>query len=385
MGKRTIMHVDMDAFFAAVEQRDNEAYRNKPVIVGGLSERGVVSTCSYEARKFGVHSAMPIVQARRLCPQGIFLRGDIKKYSAVSSEIFAVFENFSPLIEPLSIDEAFLDLTGMDKIAGDFKSYAQKLKAAVKKETGLVASVGIAPNKFLAKLASDLEKPDGLTIIEEGDIERILSPLSVGKIWGVGKKTENALINAGYKKIGDIRNSSAEKLVPLVGERLAQKLFELANGIDEREVVSEHEVKSIGREMTFEKDIREREEIFRKLLYLSGEVGYRLRKSGKGALTVSLKVRTANFSTFTRQRTFDTPLFFDEDIYRTACELYKELNPFSPVRLLGVTAANLTETSELSLFEDNTKKEKLYGAVDELKKRFGKGIITKAQLIEKDE
>ena len=242
MAERLILHVDMDCFFAAVEQRDNPELRGKPVIVGGLSARGVVSTASYEARKYGVHSAMPMALAKRKCPQGIFMAGNYHQYKAVSAQIFAILAKFSPLIEPLSIDEGFLDITGMEQfIQGKPREYGMKLKKTILAETGLVASVGIAPNKFLAKLASDLEKPDGLVIIRQEDIQRILWPLPISRIWGVGKKTEERLAAFGYRCIGDIAKARTDVLQKQVGERLARHLVELANGRDDRPVEPERE------------------------------------------------------------------------------------------------------------------------------------------------
>ena len=234
--KRLVMHVDMDAFFASIEQRDHEEYRGKPLIVGGLSGRGVVSTCSYEARRFGVHSAMPIVRAKRLCPQGIFIEGDYAHYRAVSQEIFAIFARYAPVVEPLSIDEAFLDITGMELLMESPRAYAEKLKAEIREKTGLVASVGIAPNKFLAKLASDLEKPDGLVIITEEGKQAVLDPLPVGRIWGVGEKTAARLRAMGIRTIGQLRRTPREKLVRSLGAHMADHLLALASGIDARPV-----------------------------------------------------------------------------------------------------------------------------------------------------
>ena len=233
--ERLVMHVDMDAFFASIEQRDHEEYRGKPLIVGGLSGRGVVSTCSYEARRFGVHSAMPIVRARRLCPQGIFVEGDYAHYKAVSQEIFAIFARYAPVVEPLSIDEAFLDLTGMELLMESPRAYAEKLKAEIREKTGLIASVGIAPNKFLAKLASDLEKPDGLVIITEQTKQAVLDPLPVSRIWGVGKKTAARLEDLRIRTIGQLRRTPRERLARDLGAHMADHLLALASGIDTRQ------------------------------------------------------------------------------------------------------------------------------------------------------
>ncbi len=215
--KQLVMHVDMDAFFASVEQLDHEEYRGKPLIIGGLAGRGVVSTCSYEARKFGVHSAMPMGRAQQLCPQGIFIEGNYPRYAEVSQQIFTIFTRYSPVIEPLSIDEAFLDLTGMEKIMETPLDYARKLKAEIREKTGIVASVGIAPNKFLAKLASDLDKPDGLVLISEDKIRQVLDPLPVGRIWGVGRRMNEQLENLGIQTIGQLYRADAHRLQQYVG------------------------------------------------------------------------------------------------------------------------------------------------------------------------
>ena len=376
---RWILHMDMDAFFAAVEQRDHEEYRGKPVIVGGLSARGVVSTASYEARKFGVHSAMPMAIARRKCPNGIFLTGDYRKYGKVSDQIFRILDRFSPLVEPLSIDEGFLDLTGMEQLMESPEDYGRKLKAAIRKETGLIASVGIAPNKFLAKLASDLQKPDGLVIIRREDIPKILWPLPISKIWGVGKKTAARLSLYGYRSIGDLAKVERDILQRQVGTRLADHLIELSNGRDNRPVEPFHEAQSIGKETTFEEDLHSREEIEQNLLSLAAQVGWRLRREGKQARTIQIKIRLGDFSTYTRQKTLPESIQYDEDIYHEALQLFRSFpRPRnSGIRLLGISGSGFDTPSETSLFtlEQNQKKEKLYSALDRLKSKFGEGII----------
>ena len=377
---RCILHIDMDAFFASVEQRDHEEYRGKPVIVGGLSGRGVVSTASYEARKFGVHSAMPMAIAKRKCPQGIFVEGNYPQYARVSDQIFGILDRFSPVVEPLSIDEGFLDLTGMERLMRSPEDYGRRLKAAIRQETGLVASVGIAPNKFLAKLASDLEKPDGLTVIRMEDVPKILWPLPVSRIWGVGKKTEERLSLYGYRRIGDLAKAKAETLRKQVGDRLAVHLMELANGRDNRPVEPVHEAQSIGKETTFEEDIHSREEAQRHLLALSSQVGWRLRREGKRAHTIQIKIRLGDFSTYTRQKTLKEGLCYDEDIYRAALELFGAfpLPHGTGIRLLGVSGSGFDAPSELSLFgvEQDQRKERLYQAIDGLKGRFGEKIVS---------
>ena len=380
--ERIILHIDMDAFFASVEQRDHEEYRGKPVIIGGLGPRGVVSTASYEARKFGVHSAMPMVTAHRRCPDAIFLPGDHAKYSAVSRQIFSVLARFSPVIEQLSIDEGFLDLTGMERLMDSPHDYGEAIKRAVREETGLTASVGVAPNKFLAKLASDMEKPDGLVVIRPEDAERVLAPLPVSRIFGVGKKTEALLSALGFKTIGQLAAADRSRLARALGDRMAAQLIALAHGLDDRPVEPTRAAQSIGREETFDEDIHSREEAERVLLSLSEEVGWRLRREGLSARTVTLKLRFAPFDTYTRQQTFPDPVSFDEDIFSAARALFRAfpVPPGAGIRLLGVSVGGLTEEGELSLFDDHEKKEKLYNAIDKIKGKFGEAILTRASL-----
>ena len=380
--ERIVLHIDMDAFFASVEQRDHEEYRGKPVIVGGLGPRGVVSTASYEARKFGVHSAQAMAIARRLCPNAIFLHPDHARYSDVSRQIFSILSRFSPVIEQLSIDEGFLDLTGMERLMENPRVYGEEIKRAVREETGLTASVGIAPNKFLAKLASDLEKPDGLVVIRPEDAEKVLAPLPVNRIFGVGKKTEARLAALGFRSIGQLAAADRGKLVQALGNRMASQLFALAHGLDDRPVEPRRAAQSIGREETFDEDIRSREEAERVLLALSEEVGWRLRRKGLFARTITLKVRLGSFDTFTRQQTLPEPVAYDEDIFREAQTLFRAFPMPSGqgIRLLGVSAGNLSEGGEVSLFDDHEKKDRLYGAIDNLKRRFGEGVVTRAAL-----
>ena len=378
--ERIILHIDMDAFFASVEQRDHEEYRGKPVIVGGLGPRGVVSTASYEARKFGVHSAQAMAIARRLCPDAIFLHPDHARYSDVSRQIFSILSRFSPVIEPLSIDEGFLDLTGMERLMDNPRTYGEGIKRAVREETGLTASVGVAPNKFLAKLASDMEKPDGLVVIRPEDVDEVLAPLPVSRIFGVGKKTEARLAALGFKTIGQLAAADRGKLAHALGDRMTAQLLALAHGLDDRPVEPRRVAQSIGREETFDEDIRSPEEAERVLLALSEEVGWRLRRSGLFARTITLKIRLGSFDTFTRQQTLPDPIAYDEDIFREAQTLFRAFSVPSGqgIRLLGVSAGNLSEGGEVSLFDDHEKKDRLYGAIDSLKRRFGEGVVTRA-------
>ena len=380
--ERIIMHVDMDAFFASVEQLDHEEYRGKPLIVGGIGGRGVVSTCSYEARKFGVHSAMPTAKAMKLCPQGIFIQGNYPRYAEVSQQIFDIFDHYSPLIEPLSIDEAFLDLTGMERLMDSPRQYALKLKQEIKEKTGIVASVGIAPNKFLAKIASDLDKPDGLVIVNKDRVQAFLDPLPVRRIWGVGAKTAAILDRMRVKTIADLREMSYEELHKTFGDKTAQHLFLLAQGIDERPVAPRGRAKSIGNETTFSEDLQSAEAALEVLLYLSVKVGWRLRQAGFKAKTVQLKLRQSDFSTFTRQKQLFEPSNFDNDIYTAIKELFENLNITRGIRLLGVSTTGFEEMESLSLFHDE-KKDRLYQAIDDINSKFGKLGVTRGALLKK--
>ncbi|WP_294521102.1 DNA polymerase IV [uncultured Anaerovibrio sp.] len=380
--ERIIMHVDMDAFFASVEQLDHEEYRGKPLIVGGIGGRGVVSTCSYEARKFGVHSAMPTAKAMKLCPQGIFIQGNYPRYAEVSQQIFDIFDHYSPLIEPLSIDEAFLDLTGMERLMDSPRQYALKLKQEIKEKTGIVASVGIAPNKFLAKIASDLDKPDGLVIVNKDRVQEFLDPLPVRRIWGVGAKTAAILDRMRVKTIADLRKMSYEELHKTFGDKTAQHLFLLAQGIDERPVAPRGRAKSIGNETTFSEDLQSAEAALEVLLYLSVKVGWRLRQAGFKAKTVQLKLRQSDFSTFTRQKQLFEPSNFDNDIYTVIKELFENLNITRGIRLLGVSTTGFEEMESLSLFHDE-KKDRLYQAIDDINSKFGNLGVTRGALLKK--
>lgn len=381
-----VMHVDMDAFYASVEQRDNPDWQGKPVIVGGTGARGVVATASYEARKFGVGSAMSMSKARKLCPNGIFVDGNHAYYEAVSGELMEILSSFSPAVEPLSLDEAFLDIDGLSRHYESPIAMAHAVKKRIYDELGLIASVGIGANKYLAKLASDLEKPNGLVWIRDDEIREVLRPLPVTRLWGVGSFTASKLMAKGIATIGDVADTPLGVLVDLLGKQ-AYTFKELAEGIDRRKVVPVRKAQSIGNEETFPKDIWARADVVKELLRLSEKVGGRLRRSGHFAMTITLKVRFATFRTVSRSVTLKEATCYDEVIYRTACELYDKLHANEPIRLLGVTASHLTETEEVSLFIDDAeaKKKSLYRTVDALKAKFGSSIITKANLIAKKE
>lgn len=372
---RWIMHVDMDAFFASVEMLDKPELRGLPVIVGGLSSRGVVSTCSYEARKYGVHSAMPMVQARRLCPQAVFLPGRMHRYKEVSREIMAVFHRTSPLVEQLSIDEAFLDLTGMDRIYGSAEAAGRLVKDEIRKRVGLTASVGLAPNKFLAKLASDLQKPDGFTVIRREEAAAFIAPLPVMKIFGIGAAAGSELSQYGIVTIGQLAAADMAVLQQVFGKN-APRVHQLACGIDSRPVVPESEPKSIGRETTFEHDLHTQDECREALLELSGLTGYRLRSKGYYGRTVTLKVKYADFRTVTHSITGESDISCDEEIFELAVKLMRGVPLHKGVRLLGITVSGLSSGEPQSLgFEEDTRRRQRNEAVDQLKKRFGEKII----------
>jgi DNA polymerase-4 len=379
--QRWIIHIDMDAFFASVEQRDHPEYRGKPVIVGGLGLRGVVSTASYEARAYGVHSAMPIAKARRLCPGGIFLAGNYEQYNRVSKEIRAIFDDFTPLVEPLSIDEAFLDVSGMLRLYPDPVEIARQIKNRIKTELSLTASAGIAANKFLAKLASDLRKPDGLVVINPGEHTAILQNLPIGRLWGVGEVMAGELIKQGIQTIGQLAKANTTLLERSCGKGI-HELQRLAQGQDDRPVVVESQPKSIGREITYEYNLISPEEMEAQWLLLAEKVGWRLRRAGFRARTVTVKIRFASFKTVTRSCTLAEPSNLDETLFATAKMLSSKVIMNEGIRLLGITATNLTTGEEISLFDDqDTKRNNMYQAVDRLRQKFGEGVITKLRLL----
>ncbi len=375
--KRYIMHIDMDAFFASVEQLDNPELKGKPLIVGGQSNRGVVSTCSYEARKYGVHSAMPMVEARRLCPHAEFLPGRMWRYEEVSREIMRIFHEEAPLVEQLSIDEAFLDVSGMERLHKDVRNVGWRIKERIKNEIGLTCSVGLAPNKFLAKMASDLQKPDGFTVITHEEARSFIAPLPVTKIFGIGSAAKQMLAQFGIATIGQLASADRSILQKVFGKN-ADKVQHLAMGLDDRPVIPETAPKSIGRETTFEKDLYTFEDCKAAILELSGQTGYRLRNKGYSGRTVTLKVKFKDFKIITRSISSEGDISCDEEIFSLAVKLLKEVAYENGVRLLGVTVSNLQDGSCGSLcFEENTKLLQRNAAVDNLKKRFGENIIAR--------
>ena len=375
--KRYIMHIDMDAFFASVEQLDNPELKGKPLIVGGQSCRGVVSTCSYEARKFGVHSAMPMVEARRLCPHAEFLQGRMWRYEEVSREIMRIFHEEAPLVEQLSIDEAFLDVSGMERLCKDVRNIGWRIKERIKNEIGLTCSVGLAPNKFLAKMASDMQKPDGFTVITHEKARSFIAPLPVTKIFGIGGAAKQMLAQFGIATIGQLANADRSILQKVFGKN-ADKVQHLAMGLDDRPVIPETAPKSIGRETTFEKDLYTFEDCKAAILELSGQTGFRLRNKGYSGRTVTLKVKFKDFKIITRSISSEGDISCDEEIFSLAVKLLQDVAYENGVRLLGVTVSNLQDGSCGSLcFEENTKLLQRNAAVDNLKKRFGENIIAR--------
>ncbi len=380
---RTILHVDLDAFFAAVEQRDRPELRGKPVIVGGggPNDRGVVSTASYEARAFGVHSAMPLRQAGRLCPQGIFLPVDGAKYQAASKGVMAVLRRFTPLVEPISIDEAFLDVTGSRVLFGDGEAIGRRIKDEVKAAVDLTISVGVATTKLVAKIASDLRKPDGLVVVEPGDEATFLAPLEIRRLWGVGEKSATVLREYGVRTIGDLAALPDDLLVRRFGKHGAS-LSQRARGLDDDPVGDRDSAKSIGHEHTFDVDTSDREQIERTLLAMSEGVAGRLRDSGVKATTITVKIREATFRTITRQRTLPDATDLTDPIFRTALDLARPEVRGLRIRLLGVTASGLGEREQMSLFAaDDPRRRKVTEAADAVRHRFGERAITRARLV----
>ncbi|GAB4246378.1 MAG: DNA polymerase IV [Deltaproteobacteria bacterium] len=395
---RAILHLDLDAFYASVEALDRPELRGKPVIVGGDDRRGVVAAASYEARTFGVHSAMPTATAKRLCPQGIFLPVRMSRYKEMSDKVFAVYRRFTPLVEPLSVDEAFLDVTGCERLFGSGAEVARRIKAAVREETGLTVSAGVARNKFLAKIASDLGKPDGLTVVPFGGEQAFLDPLPVGKLWGVGKVTEEALRGHGVRTIGDLRRMPLETLVRRFGSN-GSHLHDLSRGIDDRPVETDRDAKSIGHEDTYDHDLRDRSAMKRELLSLADRVSSRLRRAGLRGRTVTLKVKYHDFAQVTRAATLFEPTDDGGTIYRCALDRLLDTEAgVRPVRLLGISVSKLVSAGQerkrdrmeqLGLFApprggnlpqpkpaDPEKREKLNRAVDRIREKFGpKGIV----------
>jgi DNA polymerase-4 len=379
--ERAVIHVDMDAFYASVEVMDDPSLAGKPVIVGGTPEgRGVVAAASYEARRYGVHSAMSAYRAKKLCPDGVFVRPRMSRYVELSRDIRAIFHDFTPLVEPISLDEAFLDVTGSRRLFGDAVDIGRAIKRRIRDEVGLVASVGVAPNKYLAKLASDLEKPDGFVVITRDNARELLADLPVRRLWGVGKQTQKLLAKKGIHTIGDVTATPLEELEARLGV-LARRLKNLALGVDHRPVVADWEAKSISSERTFAHDIGDAGELRAIADTLSEMVAKRLRQSGLLAQTVQIKARYPDFTTLTRAVTLAEPTELTQTIRDAARDLLgnKLDRKGRPLRLLGVGVSNFVhpEQETADLFADNERERgaNVDHLIDQLQDRFGSDVI----------
>jgi DNA polymerase-4 len=386
MDQRIIMHIDMNAFFASVEQQANPALRGKPIAVIGSAKRTIVTTCSYEARAFGVKTGMTVWEAKQKCPRIILVIGDNRKYTWTSTQIITIFKDFTPLVEVFSIDEAFLDVTGSLRLFGSAERIAYLIKARIKHQFGITCSVGIAPNKLLAKLASDMQKPDGLTVIRPEKVAQILERLPAKALCGVGGKTARQLALYGIATCGDLGRFPAGVLTKrfgIVGEQLSR----MGRGIDDSPVIPVEEsdpVKSVGHSMTLERDIEERKEILKHLLQLSEMVGRRARRYNVWGKTVTLSIRYADFDTWAgKQETLRQYINRSEEIYRAAVTILDTLVLMQPIRLLGVRISNLRyESNQLPLFPEERKKALMVGAMDEVNDRYGNFTVTFGSLLD---
>ena len=393
--ERTIIHVDMDAFFAAVEQRDHPELRGVPVVVGADPKegkgRGVVSTCSYEARKFGIHSAQPIREAYRRCPAAVFLPVRMDAYAEASRQIRGIFEEFTPDVEPVSIDEAFLDVSGSLHLFGGKRRLAERLRSRIEEQTRLTASVGVAPNKFLAKIASDLEKPRGLVVVEPDEVEAFLAPLPVGRLWGVGKKTQGRLSSLGIHTIGELAALDENSLKRLFGEASGEHLCKLAHGEDDRPVETPDEAKSISHEHTFARDITDRGHLLATLMELCEKVAHRVRQAGLHGRTVTTKIRFEDFTTFTRATTEAEPPGTAARIYQIAAANLDRVDMAGrKVRLIGVALSKFEEPGprQLGLFDDPDeaalrRERRLGETITDIKTRFGQGALHQGTTLER--
>jgi DNA polymerase-4 len=383
---RSILHVDMDAFYASVEIVKDPSLKGKPVIVGGQGGRGVVTSASYEAREFGVQSAMPTIRARRLCPHGVFLSNDFSSYVDYSNRIREIFESFTPLVEPLSLDEAFLDVSGSVRLFGDPVKIAQIIKRKIA-GLGLTCTVGLAPNKFLAKLASTRGKPNGLLVVPRDQTSEFLHPLPITALWGVGEQTGDALRRLGLQKVGDVARLPRRTLERAVGDALGAHLHNLANGIDDRAVTPDEPAKSVGSEETFSADLDDGAVVLREVLRLADRTAERLRSKGLCGRSVTLKIRYSNFSTITRSRTLKEEVDTAPEIYEVARDLFARLDRKGQrIRLVGVTVGGLAPgppRRQLLLDEDarTIKWGEAAKAVDSIRDRFGIRAVGPATLL----
>ena len=380
-----VLHVDMDAFFASVEIRRRPELRGKPVIVGGVGPRGVVSAASYQAREYGVHSAMPTARARRLCPHAVFLPPDFTAYSEASRAVMAIFRDVTPLVEPLSLDEAFLDVAGARRRLGSAGQVARLIRQRIADEQGLTASVGAAATKFTAKLASTQAKPDGLTVVPAAATLDFLHPLPVSALWGVGERTAEVLRRLGLRTVGDIAHTPVSALRSALGNAAGSHVHELASGRDPRRVTPESVDKSVGAETTFDVDVGDPETVRRTMLALSEKVAARLRRAGLVGRTVVIKVRFADFRTVTRSRTLPSPTDVTREVFDIAWALYEALRPGERIRLVGVRTENLLPTDQASLQPQLGAPDQGWReadrAADAARERFGSAAVKPASLI----
>jgi DNA polymerase-4 len=380
-----ILHVDMDAFYAAVEQLDDPSLQGKAIIVGAPDGRSVVSSASYEARRFGVRSAMPVGQALRLCPTAIVVRPHFDRYLDLSAQVMRIFRDITPLVEPLSIDEAFLDVRGARRLWGSPGVIARSLRARVREETGLTCSIGAAATKHVAKMASTISKPDGLLIIAERDTAAFLAPRSVRALWGVGPKAAEALESRGIRTIADVLDAPPDVLDRALGRAMGDRVRHLARGIDPRSVDTGRVEKSVGHEETFETDIADTAVLRAELRRLADRVGARLRGGGWEASTISIKVRFADFTTITRSQTLPEPTAVGQRIGDAAHDLFAAVDRALPVRLIGVRAEKLrhTGTAAAALWDDDEEWRRIEDALDGAAAKFGRGAVTRATLLGK--
>lgn len=386
---RAILHVDMDAFFAAVETRENPSLRGRPVVVGadpaGGRGRGVVAAASYEAREYGIGSAMPISRAWRLCPRAVFLRPRPSLYAEVSERISEIFHRYTELVEPLSLDEAFLDVTASRPLFGRGTEIARAIKREIRERERLTASVGVAASKFVAKLASDLRKPDGLVVVRAGGETEFLAPLGIERLWGAGPRARETFARMGISTIGEVATRPVEELVGAFGETRGRIFSRLARGVDDRPVVADRERKSLGRETTFPEDVADRATVEAALLSLCDQVARRLRRRGLAGSTVTVKVRWESFDTVTRQTTLGGPVNAADRIWPIARRLFRDADrPRRRVRLVGVSVSGLGHALQLSLFRETepAADARVARAIDLLAERFGEGAVTRAVLLE---
>ena len=384
----TILHVDMDAFYASVAEKDNPKLKGKAVVVGA-GRRGVVSAANYEARKFGIRAAMPVYKAKALAPHAIFISPDMARYEEVSRSVMSIFHDITPLVEPISLDEAFLDVTGARRLLGDGQTIAKLIRARVEQKEGITCSVGIAHNKFIAKIASNQCKPNGLLEIDPERVLEFLHPLAAKEIWGVGPKTNEQLAKMGLQTVGDIANTPRSTLIRVLGQASGSSLYELAWGRDYRDVEIEHIEKSISSSETFDQDLDSQEEILKEFLRLTERSVERMREKGFAAGTISIKVRFTDFKTISRSKTVDLPITGTQEIFEVVKNLYLALNLENVlIRLIGVSLDSLVEDEEINqmvLGQRTSGWQQADKAVDRIKNKFGSASLRPARLVEDHE